>query len=67
LAKRQHPTFVVATSVPKSFILILPKLGLTGKYELRDAWRQKGLGVFSGKFETNIRHHGVAMLKLIAK
>jgi alpha-galactosidase len=53
--------------LPKSFTLDFAKLGLTGKYQLRDVWRQKDLGVFSGKFETNIRHHGVVMLKLVAK
>jgi len=51
----------------KSFTLDFTKLGLMGKYRLRDVWRQKDLGVFSGKFETNIRHHGVVMLKLVAK
>ena len=52
---------------PVNFTLDFTKLGLNGKYQLRDVWRQKDLGVFSGKFQTTIRHHGVVMLKLFSK
>ena len=52
---------------PVNFTLDLTKLGLNGKYQLRDVWRQKDLGEFSGKFQTAIRHHGVLMLKLFSK
>ncbi|MGV3560990.1 NPCBM/NEW2 domain-containing protein [Larkinella arboricola] len=50
---------------PRDYSLDLAKIGLTGKYKLRDVWRQKDLGVFTGSFQTAIRHHGVVMLKVI--
>ncbi len=49
----------------RSFTLNLKKAGLTKKYRLRDVWRQKDIGTFSGSFATTIPHHGVVMLKLI--
>jgi alpha-galactosidase len=39
--------------------------GLKGKWKVRDLWRQKDLGVFSGKISTSIRYHGVSMFQLI--
>ena len=48
----------------KKFTLDFSKLGLTGKRQLRDLWRQKNLGEFDGSFATEIRHHGVVMLKI---
>ncbi len=41
------------------------KVGLSGSFKLRDVWRQKDLGLFSQSFKTNIRHHGVTMLRMI--
>jgi alpha-galactosidase len=38
-------------------------LGLTGKYEIRDVWRQKSLGKYEGNFKTSINHHGVVFLQ----
>ncbi|MFC5411078.1 NPCBM/NEW2 domain-containing protein [Larkinella bovis] len=49
---------------PRDYSLDLAKIGLTGKYKLRDVWRQKDLGVFTGSFQTAIRHHGVVMLRM---
>lgn len=46
------------------FSLDLSKVGLKGKYKLRDVWRQKDLGVIDKTFNTNINHHGVVMLKI---
>jgi len=51
----------------KSYELDLNKLGLKGKYAIRDVWRQKDLGQFSGTFKTEIRHHGVVMIRVFAK
>lgn len=31
---------------------------------IRDLWRQKDIGVFSGKFETKVPAHGVVLIKL---
>lgn len=47
---------------PYTFDLL--KTGLKDKYKLRDVWRQKDLGEFSGTFKTNIPHHGVVMIRL---
>ena len=51
----------------KSYELDLNKLGLKGKYTIRDVWRQKDLGQFSGVFKTEIRHHGVVMVRVFPK
>ena len=49
----------------KSFTFDFAKAGLKGNYKLRDVWRQKDLGTFTGSFKTDIRHHGVVMLRLV--
>jgi alpha-galactosidase len=48
----------------KSFEFDFDKVGLRGKWKLRDVWRQKNLGVFYGSFTTSIRHHGVVLLRM---
>jgi alpha-galactosidase len=40
------------------------KLHLTGSWKVRDLWRQKGLGTFAEKFESEVPAHGVILLKL---
>jgi len=47
----------------KKFNFDFAKIGLQGKWKLRDVWRQKDLGEFSGSFQTEIRHHGVILLR----
>ncbi len=49
---------------PKAFTVDLSKAGLNGTYKLRDVWRQKDLGIFTEAFKTDIRHHGVVMLRM---
>lgn len=49
---------------PKTYELDLTKIDLNGKWKIRDVWRQKNIGNFSGSFKTSIRHHGVVMLRL---
>jgi alpha-galactosidase len=41
------------------------QIGLKGKFRLRDVWRQKDIGTFSQSFQTEIKHHGVVLLKMI--
>jgi len=36
-----------------------------GSLRARDLWRQKDIGTFSGKFETVVAPHGVALVRLI--
>ena len=38
-------------------------LGLTGEQTVRDLWRQKDLGKFTGEFEAKVGRHGVVLLK----
>jgi alpha-galactosidase len=49
---------------PKLFEFDFSKVGLNGKWKLRDAWRQKTLGTFKGRFKTTIPFHGVVMLRM---
>ncbi|QDK80610.1 alpha-galactosidase [Spirosoma sp. KCTC 42546] len=64
--KTPQSYFHWGTEVPKSFTFDFAKIGLKGNYKLRDVWRQKDLGTFNGSFKTDIRHHGVVMLKLVS-
>ena len=53
--------------LPKQYTFDFEKLGLKGKWLLRDVWRQKDLGEFNGLFKTEIPHHGVVMLRMFPK
>jgi hypothetical protein len=46
-----------------SYILNLTEAGIPGKATLRDLWRQKDLGSFSGSFQAVIPSHGVLMIR----
>jgi alpha-galactosidase len=39
-------------------------LGLKGRFRVRDLWRQKDLGSFTGSFSSAIAYHGVTLVKL---
>lgn len=52
---------------PKTFTFDFNKINLKGKYQLRDVWQQKDLGSFNNSFKTDIRHHGVLMLRMYLK
>ena len=41
-------------------------LGLKGKQQVRDLWRQKDLGPHSEFFTTSVRPHGVVLVRLTA-
>jgi alpha-galactosidase len=56
--------FCWGTEKSKQFTFSFAKAGLKGKYKIRDLWRQKDLGEFSGSYKTEIRHHGVVMVRL---
>lgn len=51
-------------NLSKKFILDLQETGLKGSYTIRDLWRQKDLGVFHDKFETEVPFHGVLFIRL---
>jgi alpha-galactosidase len=39
-------------------------LHITGKYIVRDLWRQKDLGVFEDHFTADVRRHGVVLISV---
>jgi alpha-galactosidase len=39
-------------------------LGISGEYTVRDVWRQKDIGKFSGVFTAEVPFHGVVLVKL---
>jgi alpha-galactosidase len=41
-------------------------LGMDGTLCVRDLWRQKELGYFTGGYETEVPYHGVSLLKISA-
>ena len=40
------------------------ELGIEGKFTVRDLWRQKDLGTFTGAFESVVPYHGVLLVKI---
>jgi alpha-galactosidase len=40
------------------------KLGLTGRFMVRDLWQRKDLGRFIGKYTASVPSHGVVLLRL---
>jgi alpha-galactosidase len=62
--KNPQSYFRWGSETAKSFTIDFKKLGLKGKYTLRDAWRQKEIGTSKNSFTANIPHHGVVLLTL---
>jgi len=52
------------TELPRPMTLDFSTLGLAGKRNARDLWRQKNLGTFDETFTTNVLRHGVALICL---
>lgn len=48
----------------ENFTLEFSDLGLKGKVEMRDPWRQKNLGLKEDRLDTIVPSHGVVLLKL---
>lgn len=40
------------------------KLGISGPQKVRDLWRQKDLGIYTGKFEADVTRHGVVLVNV---
>jgi alpha-galactosidase len=40
------------------------ELGISGKYVVRDLWRQKNRGTFKEEYEAEVGRHGVVMLRI---
>ncbi len=58
--------FNTADGGTKNMALKWADLGISGKYIIRDLWRQKDIGVFEGEFKTDVPQHGVVMVSLRA-
>jgi len=39
-------------------------LGISGKFKVRDLWRQQDLGLFTGQFEAEVPLHGVVLVRI---
>ncbi len=50
--------------IPRTLMAKWSDLKLSGKMRVRDLWRQKDLGTFDGRFETEIPRHGVVLIRL---
>ena len=48
----------------QKIVLNASEIGIKGKFKVRDLWRQKDLGTFTGKFSALVPHHGVKLLKI---
>jgi alpha-galactosidase len=42
----------------------VPVIGLDGKQVVRDVWRQKDLGQFTGEFAAEVAIHGVKLITI---
>jgi alpha-galactosidase len=56
--------FNVTDSISRKLSVKWSDLGIKGKYIVRDLWRQKDLGTFEDELETDVKPHGVVMLRL---
>jgi alpha-galactosidase len=52
------------STASQKVVLHWSDLGITGKYMVRDLWRQKDLGVFENEFAADVRKHGVVLVTL---
>jgi alpha-galactosidase len=50
---------------PVKISISAKELGLSGKFRVRDVWRQKDLGEFEGKFEAEVPFHGVTLVRIM--
>jgi alpha-galactosidase len=51
----------------RTYTLDFSKLGLKGRWVARDVWKQLDLGSFKKSFTTEIRHHGVKLIRIFPK
>jgi len=45
-------------------VLKASELGITGKFKVRDLWRQKDVGVFEGEYVAEVPYHGVLLVRV---
>jgi alpha-galactosidase len=56
--------FNITDGVTRKLSVKWSELGITGKYIVRDLWRQKDLGLFEDEFSAEVKPHGVVMVRL---
>jgi alpha-galactosidase len=69
LSDKKEPASYFSWGEKKSAKTILKgtDIGISGKFKVRDVWRQKDIGVFENQFETEVPYHGVVLLKVVKK
>ena len=56
--------FNLTDSITRKLTVRWSELGISGKYIVRDLWRQKDLGTFDNEFSADVPPHGVVMIRL---
>jgi alpha-galactosidase len=56
--------FNVTDSLTRKLTVKWSDIGVTGKWIVRDLWRQKDLGTFDKEFAADVKPHGVVMVRL---
>jgi alpha-galactosidase len=56
--------FNVTDSITRKLTVKWSELGISGKYIVRDLWRQKDIGIFDNEFSADVKPHGVVMVSL---
>jgi alpha-galactosidase len=51
-------------NIERKIIFKASDIGITGKFKVRDLWRQKDIGMYSNEFTAKVKHHGVKLLKV---
>jgi alpha-galactosidase len=54
------------SKVKDNIVIKATDIGISGKFKVRDLWRQKNLGIYSTEFSIKVPHHGVKLLKIIS-
>ncbi len=54
-------------SAPRTIEVGWSQLGITGRRQIRDLWRQKNLGTFHESYSSTVPQHGVALVRLTVK
>ena len=52
---------------PANIVVSWTELGIIGKQEIHDLWRQKDLGKSKEHYQVEVPRHGVAFLKITPK
>ena len=55
--------FFNTAEVQISISVSLAELQMSGKYRVRDLWRQKDVGIFQDSFEADVGRHGVMLVR----